>query len=294
MVARTTNPTQGVDPGIVNDIRRASRSANVDFNYLMAQAAQESNFQPNAKAASSSATGLFQFIDSTWLNAVKDYGAKYGLATYANAINAEDGSAHVADKGLRKQILDLRKDPALNAALAAELAHSNKAAVENALGRTANATDLYLAHFLGAEGATRFVKSIESGSQTKAADLMPQAAAANRSVFFDSNGQAKTVGQIYRSFASKIEGQISKFIGGSSTPSADGHAGTFDETLASTSAIPPTGIDLPKRLNQSMLTMMNVLSFAALKMLGQKKSDDQLSHTAPSDTERKRPTDVSA
>src|ERR1700735_1054556 len=108
-------PPPAVDPAIVGDIKRASRAANVDFGYMMAQAAQESSFKPGAKATTSSATGLFQFIDSTWLQSVKQHGAKYGLGQYAAQISTdENGQPHVADPAVKQQILDLRKDPQIS------------------------------------------------------------------------------------------------------------------------------------------------------------------------------------
>src|ERR1700742_4572344 len=100
MTARIPTPAAGsnVDPVIVSDIRRASRAANVDFSYMMAQAGQESSFQPDAKATTSSATGLYQFIDTTWLNSVKQWGGKYGLADVAAKITVgSNGQATVAD-----------------------------------------------------------------------------------------------------------------------------------------------------------------------------------------------------
>jgi len=284
MTARPPSAVPAVDPNIVGDIRRASRLANVDFGYLMAQASQESSFQPNAKASSSSATGLYQFIDSTWLTAVKTYGAKYGLGNYASQIQTSDsGAPHVADAAVRQQILDLRKDPKVASEIAAEFAHQNKTDVERALGRPASSTDLYLAHFLGASGATSVVKSIEHDGNAKAADLLPAAAAANKSVFYDSTtGEAKTVAQIYQNFASKIERQISQY----SNATGDTSDGAVD------AAVFKSPLDLPSKLNQPMLAMMNVITLAAMKLVGDTETKDQLSPGQTVDDKRK--TDTSA
>jgi hypothetical protein len=276
-----------IDPSIVGDIRRASRLANVDFGYLMAQAAQESSFQPDAKATTSSATGLYQFIDSTWLAAVKQYGAKYGLGTFASQIQLTDGGTpHLADPVVRRQILELRKDPKVAAEIAAEFAHQNKTEVERALGRPASSTDLYLAHFLGAQGATAVVKTIEHDGKAKAADLLPQAAAANRSVFYDSaTGEAKTVAQIYQNFAAKIERQISQYSGAT----GDTGEGAVD------AAVFKSPLDLPSKVNQPMLAMMNVITLAAMKLVGKTETDDTLTPGRSIGTdERRKPTDTSA
>jgi hypothetical protein len=279
--------SSAVDPAIVGDIKRASRAANVDFGYLMAQAAQESSFQPGAKASTSSATGLFQFIDSTWLHSVKQYGAKYGLGHYAAQIGTDEGGrAHVADPAVRQQILDLRKDPRISADIAAEFAKANKDEVERALGRKANPTDLYLAHFLGAQGATEMVKTVASAGSTPAADLLPQAAAANRSVFYDNNGEAKSVAQIYRSFADKIERQISLYSESTGTD-----PDVAAETVATTDAaiLPEAGTGAA----QQSLGTINVLALAALKLISGGTGSDEPAATAPQGT-RHRQTDTTA
>jgi hypothetical protein len=245
----------------------------------MAQAAQESSFQPGAKATTSSATGLFQFIDSTWLQSVKQYGAKYGLGQYAAQIGTdESGRAHVADPAVKQQILDLRKDPQISSQIAAEFARSNKDEVERVLGRPANPTDL--AHFLGASGASAMVKTVTSAGTTPAADLLPQAAAANRAVFYDNNGDAKSVAQIYQSFADKIERQISQYSEATGTEPdvAAETVATGDETF------------VPGSDGQSLGTM-NVLALAALKLIGGLTTTDETAEPAQPGN-RRRATDT--
>ena len=71
--------TSAAQGGIGAAIHRAAASTGVDFSYLLGQARIESGFNPNARAKTSSATGLFQFIDQTWLGTVKQHGAKHRL-----------------------------------------------------------------------------------------------------------------------------------------------------------------------------------------------------------------------
>jgi hypothetical protein len=254
-----------VDPTIVGDIKRASQSAHVDFAFMIAEAAQESGFHPDAKASTTNATGLYQFIDSTWLSAVKMWGGKYGLGQYAAKITlSESGHPTVADPADRQTILDLRKDPAISAELAAELASSNKSEVERALGRTASPTDLYLAHFLGAQGATEFVRKIQSDGGAKAADLLPAAAAANHSVFYDDSGQAKSVSQIYRNFADKLERQVTQYASAT---------GVSSFTAAEAIAMAPA--DQVKTNSGPLLATMNVLALATMKLMGKHKEEDR-------------------
>jgi hypothetical protein len=194
-----------IQPEVLASIQQASANTGVDFSYLMAQASRESSFDPKAKASTSSATGLYQFVEQTWLGTFKQHAGEYGYSDLAEAITKRaDGRFTVADGATRKQILDLRRDPTLNATLAAELASDNKAKMEAALGRPANATDLHLAHFLGLNGALRFIRRLDSDSSTTGAAMFPRAAAANHNVFYDKSGHARTVAEIYNRMSASI------------------------------------------------------------------------------------------
>jgi hypothetical protein len=184
-------------------LQRASASTGVGFDYLYRVAVRESSLNPSAKAKTSSAAGLFQFIEQTWLASVKKYGAKYGLSEEAGAIvKGANGRFTVADPARRQAILDLRFDADKAAALAAELAQENKRALESALGRAVDGAELYAAHFLGPNGARALLSAERSAS---AASLLPTAAAANRPVFFDG-ARERTVGEVIDSFRKTIGG----------------------------------------------------------------------------------------
>ena len=75
-----------VSDQVLDAVRLASRHTGADFDFMLAKAAQESGFRADAQAATSSATGLYQFIDSTWLGMIKEHGADYGLGRQAAAI----------------------------------------------------------------------------------------------------------------------------------------------------------------------------------------------------------------
>ena len=259
-------PPRGISPMVVSSIRQASRPASIDFGTLMAQAKQESGFRVDAKSSSSPASGLFQFISSTWLSLVQRFGDKYGVGALARQIVTDPtGQATVADQALRERILALRDNPALSAALAAEYARANKDALEHALGRPAANADLYLAHFLGAAGAAALLKAVAQNGDAVGAALLPGAAAANRSVFFDDAGRARSVAEIYRSFAERIDSEAQRFS------TADAAADNATGTPAATAADVPGFLSRlgfhGQQLSQPMVAMITAFALSALQLL---------------------------
>lgn len=202
----------GIQPQVIACIQNASASTGMDFSYLMAQAARESSFDPNAKATTSSAHGLYQFVEQTWLSVFKDHGGEYGYGDLASKITTDaDGHMVVSDPSVKKQILALRKDPQLSAEMAAEHASDNQAIMQKKLGRPVTGTDLYLAHFLGVQGATKFLRNMKSDPGAAAADLFPAAAEANERVFYKDDGSAKSLAEVYQTFGKKISADMAAF-----------------------------------------------------------------------------------
>ena len=187
---------------IASAIQTASAKTGVDFSYLLQQAGVESSFKAEAKASSSSATGLYQFIESTWLGMVNKYGDKYGLGDYAAKIN---DTGKVADKAMRKEILDLRKDPHICALMAGELAAENKSILQNCTSRDIGSTELYMAHFMGPSGAAKFLNTLGKSPNANAANLFPAAAAANKNIFYTAAGKPRSVQDVYALFDKKFE-----------------------------------------------------------------------------------------
>lgn len=191
--------------GVTQAIFQASERTGADFAYLMEKASAESSFRPDVQAKTSSARGLFQFIDSTWLRMVKNYGHKHGMEHYANMI---DGNGRVSDPGDKQKILSLRDNPEKAALMAAEFAAENKRILESRLDgpkQDIGATELYLAHFLGAGGASKFLNTKISNPDANAAEMMPAAAKANQRVFYNTDGSARSVQEIYDFFAKKFK-----------------------------------------------------------------------------------------
>ena len=193
----------------VSDVRgaisRAAQRVGVDFSYLFNQAKSESGLNPNAQAQSSSAGGLFQFIDQSWLGAVKMYGSKHGLGWAADAISRTSSGSWKVDASLRDQVMALKNQPEASSLMAAEFASDNAQGLQAALGRQPRAADLYFAHFLGLEGATKFLKAANAQPDANAAALFPREARANRGIFFDKSGDARSLSQVYALMAKKID-----------------------------------------------------------------------------------------
>lgn len=188
---------------VTSAIQRAAARTGIDFDYLMGQAKLESGFNANARAGTSSASGLYQFIEQSWLGVMKQHGGEHGLGWAANSIQRV-GGRYVVSGGNREAVLGLRNDPEVASLMAAEHASDNKAAIEGATGRTATGTDLYMAHFLGLGGAKQFLSAMQSNPGRDAASLFPAAARANRNVFFERDGSARSLSEVYQRFASKL------------------------------------------------------------------------------------------
>jgi Transglycosylase SLT domain len=195
----------GVGSSVAGAIRQAANSTGTGFSYLLATAQIESGLNPQVKAKTSSATGLFQFIEQTWLATMKQSGAELGYGRYAAAIEKTSSGRHVVrDPGLRAEILNLRKDPTANAVMAGALTRHNAARLRARIGRDPTEGELYIAHFLGAGGAGKLISAAAQNPHVKAANLFPRAAAANRSIFYDKQGGARSVTGVYGVLVTKL------------------------------------------------------------------------------------------
>jgi hypothetical protein len=209
-------------------LRTASAATGADFGYLVKTAQRESNFDPTAKASTSSATGLFQFTSETWLNVLERYGAQHNIRT----------------EGLtRDQLLAMRNDPDLSARMAGELAKENSKILGKKLGRPATSAELYTAHFMGPQDAARLIKAARHNEEGSAATLFPRAAMANASVFRGKDGDKLTPAELY----AKLTG-----VDIVSADSGKLPAGTFTPIIPAKEADP--SILLQARLGAAQLT----------------------------------------
>ncbi|WP_310535471.1 transglycosylase SLT domain-containing protein [Novosphingobium sp.] len=215
-------------------IARAAGATGVDFDFLLAQARIESNLKPQAKAATSSATGLYQFTNSTWLSTLSRHGEKHGLPWAASA---------ASDPAMRAQAMALRLDPQVSALMAGELANDNRAALTSALGHAPDASELYLAHFLGSAGASKFLNALATDPGQNAAALMPSAAAANRAIFYAPGGAPRSLSEVM----GVIRGKVESAMAGEDAAPFD-YVNPFGSEWAAASAAP---LDAPAALPAS-------------------------------------------
>lgn len=201
--ASGVNPAQNTQP-VRSAIAQAAERTGGDFDFLLAQARLESGLDADAKATTSSAAGLYQFIGQTWLETVNAHGEEHGLGWAADAIETRDGRAVVTDPNMRSAIMQMRYDPEVASLMAGEFASDNAEHLSDKFGRQPDNTELYLAHFLGAAGATRFISAHDDNPNVIGAAIFPKAAQANRSIFYDG-GRARKLSEVRDLFTAKLE-----------------------------------------------------------------------------------------
>ena len=280
--------SSGASPRVIHAIQSAASKTGVDFTYLMQKASQESSFDPMAQASTSSAAGLFQFTNQTWLHMIKNYGDQYGLGSYAAQVTTDsNGHLTVENSATRQAILALRKDPQVSAEMAGELDKENAAALQQKVGGKIGGTELYLAHFLGASGASSFIREMRNNPKASAAEILPTAAAANESVFYDKSGEARSLQQVYQRFAQKfgagstqtagVTPKASTVRGAASSiapPSADASSQAFAVANAISVLRTQTGEENTTMASSGISTLFNAMIFGQVQ-------DMQLDTTSP-------------
>jgi hypothetical protein len=199
---------------LVKSVLRAAHVAGVDPVYLMALADVESSLSPDAKAPTSSAEGLFQFIDRTWLETVAAHANDYGFGAVAKPIAFVDGEPIVSDEKARSWVLAMRRDPYFSALMACELIKDMQRALQSDGERELSEAELYIAHFLGAGNAVRFLRALDEKPDAAASKLFPQAAKANHNLFTEKTGRKRrpvTMAEFYQRIDTKITRRLNRF-----------------------------------------------------------------------------------
>ncbi|MGI8527141.1 MAG: transglycosylase SLT domain-containing protein [Pseudolabrys sp.] len=121
-------------PHVTGAIRQAAHSTGANFNYLLATAQIESNLNPGAQASTSSAKGLFQFIDQTLARHRQALGAGVRAGALCRRDRARTGRAARRAPAARDAIMRLRADPRVNAMMAGAYTRNNAAQLTDGLG----------------------------------------------------------------------------------------------------------------------------------------------------------------
>jgi hypothetical protein len=212
-------PVDSIREAVSTAIERASKATGVDFGFLLRTAKRESGYNASAKAPTSSAGGLFQFVDQTWLGTLKKHGSKYGYARYAELIDqAPDGRFEVKGAQARKTVMDLRFDPKAASLMAGELTSDHASYLRGRMGREPTGGELYAAHFLGPKGSAQLIEAYQSRPRASAAGLFPDAAGSNPSIFYHE-GRALSVAEVYSNLTRGGGGQA---VDSTAAQSSDG------------------------------------------------------------------------
>ena len=207
---------------IVSD---AAAIVGVDQGVALSTVAIESSFNPNAKAPTSSASGLYQFIKRTWGEMTRKYGPQYGM---------DPATMDVFD-------------PKANALMGAHYIKDNMAYMAKNTGDpNVTATDTYAAHFLGPAGATQLINAVNRNPGASAPDMMPKEAAANRDIFFNGTNP-RSVSEVYKVLDAKVVAKARKFgIDGKTDSSVKLVKFDRSSLQSDSSASPMAGVPAPR------------------------------------------------
>jgi hypothetical protein len=198
--------------GLVEAIMRAARRVRIDPALLMAIADKESSFSTDVKASTSSATGLFQFIDSTWLRVVRQFGAQHGLEQEAAEIEGPDDKPYIADAQERERVLGMRQYPYLSALLAGEMLKRDGGKIAQIVGRDLSVGETYLTHFLGPAGASLFMQKFAEEPKVAAANVFRSPARANRPIFYaGKRGKPLSIAGVHDKFEDMMDARLRRY-----------------------------------------------------------------------------------
>lgn len=196
-------------------IHMAAERSGLEFGYMMELAEAESGFSHRIRASTSTATGMYQFIESTWSWMIMLHGDKYGLGALASEVELykDDlgrSQARINNPVLRREIMELRKNPHLSSLMSAHFQKENRGKEQCFVdGGDIKRTDMYIAHFLGAHDAIYFINQMRANPGQSAAATFPEAAQANENIFYVmKNGRRvseRSLEDVYKLFSKKFD-----------------------------------------------------------------------------------------
>lgn len=189
----------GTDPGLVAQIAHFESGFNPDAAPIHKNPTKNNVRLFDGRMGMSSAHGLGQFTDATWLDTLRKHGGKHGVAN--------------ASKLTADQAAKLRSDVELQAAMLAELTREN-AERGRSLGGKNDAANVYALHNLGEGDGAKFLKSLSANPGMSVRDALMRGVttekgrkrvesviANNRSLYGDGS---ISVGDAYTSMGKKM------------------------------------------------------------------------------------------
>lgn len=205
------------DPGMINALYYASQETGTSFELLVIKAMLESDLGKHTIAANSSARGVFQYIDATWLALIKHHGEEIGYKPYADALEINQITrkyeVHGASPLSLTNILDLRDNPRIAALIKAyQILDEEQTLQSFKNGQDVHITDHYIVHMMGLSLARIFYKLQQSESAIIPANLTNQmfekAIASNKYFFYGDDGNGLNATQIYSKFEERSSQKI--------------------------------------------------------------------------------------
>jgi len=199
---------------LVDTISRAAQLTGMDATYMLALADKESSFSFRVKAKTSTAVGLYQFLEGTWLEVLNEHAAKHGYGAAADAITVVAGKPVVTDPANSQWILSLREDPFLSALMACEMVKKSRDRLTRERDRALTDGELYITHLLGSAGASRLLKLVAEKPQESAPKAFQAAAKANKNLFYVAEQKQRkeaTVAEVHARISAMMEDRVTQY-----------------------------------------------------------------------------------
>ena len=218
-------------------IKEAAKKVGTDESIMLAMAKQESGFNPAAKAGTSSAKGLFQFLDATWKGMTDKYSKSFPellkgpMDVLASAIS---GALYIKENS--------------------EYLKKNNIPVTG--------TTIYASHFLGPGGARRLLQA-DPNSIAASIPGMEGPAKANQFIFYKPGPDKKpdlsaprTAGEIMEVLYNKVGKSAEQYAAVANNPSVGGNISAASASVNSAKKQPSQQVVY--NINNSVATAVKV------------------------------------
>jgi hypothetical protein len=166
----------------------------------------ETGFGKNLKAPNSTASGLGQFLETSFLELVRNHGDRLGLGDLSSLIGqGKTASAMVPNETLRKNLLNLRFNHEVMTRAVITSMENHRDALAPILGREPSGGELYTAHFAGLTGAKRIFKALVDDPRTSLSKVMSAKAIRDNAPLTMLSGKPITVLQFKKRVDKKME-----------------------------------------------------------------------------------------